>query len=236
MADVNGGALSFTSVMDNRQMNAAIEETLRRVQGFSNAVVGSGDAMDKTTQEIVESINIQRQVIQKLENTVSELNAKINEVQPGAAQDMLIEQANAARAELEEEKKGMIALITELNNLQRANDMAASSVEGIRDSLVKIADACAIQEDALSQLNLEYENVTKQMGTAFKAGNDNNIVPCVTALKQSRVKSQPANPCWANCANNQTHWMMKQAGWNMHERRRKTLRKPMFRCVNKSVP
>ncbi len=173
MADVNGGALSFTSVMDNRQMNAAIEETLRRVQGFSNAVVGSGDAMDKTTQEIVESINIQRQVIQKLENTVSELNAKINEVQPGAAQDMLIEQANAARAELEEEKKGMIALITELNNLQRANDMAASSVEGIRDSLVKIADACAIQEDALSQLNLEYENVTKQMGTAFKAGNDN---------------------------------------------------------------
>ena len=47
MADVNGGALSFTSIMDNDQMNAAIEETLRRVQGFSDAVVGSGDTMDK---------------------------------------------------------------------------------------------------------------------------------------------------------------------------------------------
>lgn len=173
MADVNGGALSFTSVMDNNQMNAAIEETLRRVQGFSSAVVGSGDAMDKTTQEIVESINIQRQVIQKLENTVSELNAKINEVQPGATQDMLIEQANSARAELEDEKKGMVALITELNNLQRANAGAASSAEGIRASLVQIADACAIHEDALAQLNSEYENVTKQMGAAFKAGNDN---------------------------------------------------------------
>ena len=73
MADVNGGALSFSSVLDNDQMNAAIEETLRRVQGFSNAVVGSGDVMDKTTQEIVESINIQKQVIQNLENTVAEL-------------------------------------------------------------------------------------------------------------------------------------------------------------------
>ena len=67
MADVNGGALSFTSVMDNEKMNAAIEETLRRVQGFSDAVVGSGDAMDKTTQEIVESINIQKRVINELD-------------------------------------------------------------------------------------------------------------------------------------------------------------------------
>ena len=129
MADVNGGALSFSSVLDNDQMNAAIEETLRRVQGFSNAVVGSGDVMDKTTQEIVESINVQKQVIQNLENTVAELNAKINELQPGAAQDALIEQANAARAELEDEKQGMVALITELNNLQRANAGAASSAE-----------------------------------------------------------------------------------------------------------
>ena len=173
MADVNGGALSFTSVMDNDKMNAAIEETLRRVQGFSDAVVGSGDAMDKTTQEIVESINIQKRVINELENTVAELNAKINSVEPGAAQDALIEQANAARAELEGEKQGMVALINELNNLQRANAGVAATQEEIRAGLGQIGAACEMHETALASLKNEYAKISAQMNTALKSGNDN---------------------------------------------------------------
>lgn len=53
MAEIDGGSLSFKSVMDNDQLNSAIDETLRRVQGFSDAVVGSGDVMDKTTNEMI---------------------------------------------------------------------------------------------------------------------------------------------------------------------------------------
>lgn len=173
MADVNGGALSFTSVMDNEKMNAAIEETLRRVQGFSDAVVGSGDAMDKTTQEIVESINIQKRVINELENTVAELNAKINSVEPGAAQNALIEQANAVRAELEGEKQGMVALINELNNLQRANAGVATTQEEIRAGLGQIGAACEMHETALASLKDEYAKISAQMNTALKSGNDN---------------------------------------------------------------
>ena len=173
MADVNGGALSFTSVMDNEKMNAAIEETLRRVQGFSDAVVGSGDAMDKTTQEIVESINIQKRVINELENTVAELNAKINSVEPGAAQDALIEQANAVRAELDGEKQGMVALINELNNLQRANAGVATTQEEIRAGLGQIGAACEMHETALASLRDEYAKISAQMNTALKSGNDN---------------------------------------------------------------
>ena len=173
MADVNGGALSFTSVMDNEKMNAAIEETLRRVQGFSDAVVGSGDAMDKTTQEIVESINIQKRVINELENTVAELNAKINSVEPGAAQDALIEQANAVRAELDGEKQGMVALINELNNLQRANAGVAATQEEIRAGLGQIGAACEMHETALASLENEYAKISSQMNTALKSGNDN---------------------------------------------------------------
>lgn len=173
MADVNGGALSFTSVMDNEKMNAAIEETLRRVQGFSDAVVGSGDAMDKTTQEIVESINIQKRVINELENTVAELNAKINSVEPGAAQDALIEQANAVRAELDGEKQGMVALINELNNLQRANAGVAATQEEIRAGLGQIGAACEMHETALASLKDEYAKISAQMNTALKSGNDN---------------------------------------------------------------
>lgn len=173
MADVNGGALYFTSVMDNEKMNAAIEETLRRVQGFSDAVVGSGDAMDKTTQEIVESINIQKRVINELENTVAELNAKINSVEPGAAQDALIEQANAVRAELDGEKQGMVALINELNNLQRANAGVAATQEEIRAGLGQIGAACEMHETALASLEDEYAKISAQMNTALKSGNDN---------------------------------------------------------------
>lgn len=173
MADVNGGALSFTSIMDNDQMNAAIEETLRRVQGFSDAVVGSGDTMDNTTQEIVESIQIQKRVIEELEKTVADLNERINSVEPGTAQDALIEQANAARAELDGEKQGMVALINELNNLQRANEGAASASEDIRNGLSKIGAACEMHENAIAALKKEYEQITQTMNGALKSGNDN---------------------------------------------------------------
>ena len=173
MADVNGGALSFTSIMDNDQMNAAIEETLRRVQGFSDAVVGSGDTMDNTTQEIVESIQIQKRVIEELEKTVADLNERINSVEPGTAQDALIEQANAARAELDGEKQGMVTLINELNNLQRANEGAASASEDIRNGLSQIGAACEMHENAIAALKKEYEQITQTMNGALKSGNDN---------------------------------------------------------------
>ena len=173
MADVNGGALSFTSIMDNDQLNAAIEETLRRVQGFSDAVVGSGDTMDNTTQEIVESIQIQKRVIEELEKTVADLNERINSVEPGTAQDALIEQANAARTELDGEKQGMVALINELNNLQRANAGAASASEDIRNGLSQIGAACEMHENAIAALKKEYEQITQTMNGALKSGNDN---------------------------------------------------------------
>ena len=173
MADVNGGALSFTSIMDNDQMNAAIEETLRRVQGFSDAVVGSGDTMDNTTQEIVESIQIQKRVIEELEKTVADLNERINSVEPGTAQDALIEQANAARVELDGEKQGMVALINELNNLQRANEGAASASEDIRNGLSQIGAACEMHENAIAALKKEYEQITQTMNGSLKSGNDN---------------------------------------------------------------
>lgn len=173
MADVNGGALSFTSIMDNDQMNAAIEETLRRVQGFSDAVVGSGDTMDNTTQEIVESIQIQKRVIEELEKTVADLNERINSVEPGTAQDALIEQANEARAELDGEKQGMVALINELNNLQRANEGAASASEDIRNGLSQIGAACKMHENAIAALKKEYKQITQTMNGALKSGNDN---------------------------------------------------------------
>lgn len=56
MANIGGGALSFKSVMENDQMNKAIEETLRRVQGLSDATVAGGKQMDKAFMQTTDGI------------------------------------------------------------------------------------------------------------------------------------------------------------------------------------
>jgi hypothetical protein len=46
MAEIDSGALSFKSVMDNEQINAAIKETLRRIQGLSDGTAAGMDKVD----------------------------------------------------------------------------------------------------------------------------------------------------------------------------------------------
>ena len=174
MAEIDGGALSFKSVLDNDQLNAAIDETLRRVQGFSDAVVGSGDVMDKTTQEMVECIEIQRKVIQDLENSYNDLTAKINAIEPGDAQNQLIEQANSVKQELDAEKQGLVDLMNELNNLQRTTSGAASSLDQIRVTLGQIGAACEEHEQAIAKLSAEYDRVSHAASDAFMSGRDDD--------------------------------------------------------------
>lgn len=186
MAEIDGGALSFKSIMDNDQLNGAIEETLRRVQGFSDAVVGSGDAMDSTTKEMVECIEIQKKVIQDLETTISELNARIDSIEPGDAQNVLIEQANAARQELEAERKGLADLESQLNTVQQANAGAAMSFEQVRATLGEIGAACEVHEKALASLETEYDRLGAEMGKAYMSGRDEEY----NALKQQQAAIQ----------------------------------------------
>lgn len=186
MAEIDGGALSFKSVMDNDQLNGAIEETLRRVQGFSDAVVGTGDVMDSTTKEMVECIEIQKKVIHDLETTVSELNARIDSIEPGDAQNVLIEQANAARQELEAERKGLADLESQLNSTQKANAGAAMSFEQIRTTLGEIGAACEIHEKALASLETEYDRLGAEMSKAYMSGRDKEYI----ALKQQQAAIQ----------------------------------------------
>lgn len=174
MAEIDGGSLSFKSILDNGQLNAAIDETLRRVQGFSNAVAGSGDVMDKTTQEIVECIEIQRKVIQDLENSYNDLTAKINAIEPGEAQNQLIEQANSVKQELDAEKQGLVDLMNELNNLQRTTSGAASSLDQIRVTLGQIGAACEEHEQAIAKLSAEYDRVSHAASDAFMSGRDDD--------------------------------------------------------------
>jgi predicted nucleic acid-binding Zn-ribbon protein len=172
MAEIDGGALSFKSIMDNDQLNAAINETMRRVQGFSDAVVGSGDVMDKTTQEIVECIEIQKKVVQDLETTYSDLNAKVNGIEPGDAQDALINEAKQVKQELDAERQGLVSLMNELANLQATNIGVSGSIEQIRTTLGQIGSACQTHEQEIAKLEEEYNRLGSKMGDAFMSGRD----------------------------------------------------------------
>lgn len=174
MAEIDGGSLSFKSILDNGQLNAAIDETLWRVQGFSNAVAGSGDVMDKTTQEIVECIEIQRKVIQDLENSYNDLTAKINAIEPGEAQNVLMTQANAVKQELDSERKGLVALMNELNNLQGVASNASMGLTNIRSTLGQIGAACEEHEQEISRLSAEYDRVSRAASDAFMSGRDDD--------------------------------------------------------------
>ena len=172
MAEISGGGMSFTSTMDNSQLDKAVEETLRRLQGLSEGAVAVGDAMDSTTAELVEQINIQKKVIQDLESSYNDLNDKINSIEPGTAQDVLIEQANAVKQELEGERQGMVELTNQLANWQSANTVATSSLENIRSTLSTIGAACEMNENAIASLEDEYLSLNKAMDKAFGSGND----------------------------------------------------------------
>ncbi len=174
MAEIDGGALSFKSIMDNDQLNMAIDETLRRVQGFSDAVVGSGDVMDRTTQEMVECIEIQRKVVRDLENKYSDLNAKINAIEPGDAQEILMSEAIAVKQELNAEKKALTALTVELNNLQSTNVRCAMSFDQIRTTLGQIGAACEEHEREIASLSEEYDRLSKAASDAFMSGHDDD--------------------------------------------------------------
>ena len=163
MAEINNGTLSFKSILDNGQLNAAIDETLRRVQGFSNAVAG-----------IVECIEIQRKVIQGLEDSYNDLTAKINAIEPGEAQNQLIVEANEVKKELDAEKQGLVELMNELNILQKVSSGAASSLDQIRSTLGQIGAACGEHEQAIAKLSAEYDRVSHAASDAFMSGRDDD--------------------------------------------------------------
>lgn len=78
MSDISGNGLSFKSTMDNEQMNAAIEETLRRVQGFSDATVAGGAAIDAAFDGTANSI---RQALSQIGDACASHEAEIAQLQ-----------------------------------------------------------------------------------------------------------------------------------------------------------
>lgn len=139
MADIDGGALSFKSVMDNDQMNAAIEETLRRVQGLSDGTVAGGKAMDnafKTTADNIRkalgdigtAIETHESELQRLESEYQDLGHKASKAFMSGRDDeyrAITQQQMAIAGEITMRKR----LINELQEQSNKLEDAASKME-----------------------------------------------------------------------------------------------------------
>ena len=172
MADVNGGSLLFTASLSNEQLNAAVEETLRRVQGLSDGFVGAGTVMDSTTQKMVNCVQMQQSTIQSLQSNVSELDAKIASMQPGDAQMQLINQAKQTKAELDAEKQSLTELLNTLNAWKSSNSASAQSLSQLRTALGQIGEASETQVQAINRLKSEYTSLQSKIGVEFANGRD----------------------------------------------------------------
>lgn len=176
MADISGGALSFRSNLDNDQLNSAIEETMRRIQGMSDAVVGSGETMDATTAEVVECIEVQKRVIEELEETVESLNRKMQETEPSDAQDAIAIQAEKARKELLAEQEALQMLEKELQNLRATNSVISATAGDIENTFRQIDEMYSIHTSAVKELESDYAKLAEMADKAFMSGNDEEYV------------------------------------------------------------
>lgn len=190
--NIEGGALEFESLLNNDKLDKAIEESRKRIQGFSDAVVGAGDTMDETTKEIVECIEIQEKVIEKLEEDVQMLDAQLENLGPGQGQQDLIDQANKARQELQEEKEALVVLEKELHNsvsatqeFGQAFNLSAVEIEQAFQMIDQMTDT---HKAVLKQLEAEYQCLGEAASQAFNKGDDDEF-RALTA-KQDAIKGE----------------------------------------------
>ncbi len=165
MAEIDGGGLHFKSVMDNDQMNAAIEETLRRVQGLSDGTVTGGKAMDnafnttadnirKTLSDIGTAIYTHEQELQSLESEYESLGAQASKAFMSGRDDefrAITQQQNAVQGEITVRKK----LIKELQEQSSKLDDVASKMEEAKRKAEENANAQVSMRARIRELKEE---------------------------------------------------------------------------------
>ena len=132
------GALHFESSLDNDKLNKAIDETKRRIQGFSDETVKGGQKVDDTFRITAENIKIQKDVIAKLEGELKKLNAELDKMAPGKAQAELKSQAAEVAAELDAERKALTMLEAEVKKNEQAQISFRTQLRNAREELIRM--------------------------------------------------------------------------------------------------
>jgi len=163
------GALHFESSLDNDKLNKAIDETKRRIQGFSDETVKGGQKVDDTFRITAENIKIQKDVIAKLEGELKKLNAEIDKMAPGKAQQELRQEAAKVTAELDGERKALTMLEAEVKQNEKAQVSFRTQLRNAREELIAMEQAGLRGSEAYKKMQQEvgrlqdaYDDATQQ--------------------------------------------------------------------------
>ena len=165
MAEIDGGALFFKSVMDNAQINTAIEETLRRVQGLSDGTVAGGKKMDAAfdatadnirgaLRQIGAAIETHEQALQRLQSDYKELGQKASAAFSAGRDDeyrAITQQQTAIRGEITMRER----LIKELRDQSNELENVAQKQEENRQKVEENANAQVSMRSRIKALREE---------------------------------------------------------------------------------
>ena len=172
MADVDNGALSFSALLDNSQLDAATEETLRRVMGLTDATVLGGEKMERAFNATAESI---RSALKQIGVACAEHEEKIESLE--AEYKRLGSEASAAFMQGREDEVRRIkeqqaviqgeitvrkACLKELREYSDVLENAATKQEEHRQKIEENANAAESMRTRIKELKEEMMSLVDQ--------------------------------------------------------------------------
>lgn len=172
MADIDNGALSFKSELDNSQLDGAVEETLRRVQGLTDATVNGGKKMDEafslTAQSIRDKIGEIGAACESHEQAIADLEAKYQELGRKASEafaagrdeeyQKIEEQKTAVQGEIEVRHR----LLRELRDCSDALEEQAGKMEEHAQKVKENAENAQSMRSRIKELKEEMMQLADQ--------------------------------------------------------------------------
>lgn len=185
MAEIEGGGLHFKASLDNEKMNAAIDETMRRIQGLSDGTVAGGKKMDaafySTAEEIRNALSQIGAACELHETELQKLEAEYQRLgqQAGAAfekgrdeeYNAITQQQAAIKGEIVVREKELQTLREQSNALENlaqkqeenANTQVSmrTRIRELREEMMRLVDqGIDEQSDAYQRLKNELGRLT----------------------------------------------------------------------------
>ena len=160
MADVDNGALSFSALLDNSQLDAATEETLRRVMGLTDATVLGGEKMERAFNATAESI---RSALKQIGVACAEHEEKIESLE--AEYKRLGSEASAAFMQGREDEVRRIK--EQQAVIQGEITVRKACLKELREYSDVLEDAATKQEEHRQKVE-ENANAAESMRTRIK--------------------------------------------------------------------
>ena len=160
MADVDNGALSFSALLDNSQLDAATEETLRRVMGLTDATVLGGEKMERAFNATAESI---RSALKQIGVACAEHEEKIESLE--AEYKRLGSEASAAFMQGREDEVRRIK--EQQAVIQGEITVRKACLKELREYSDVLEDAATKQEEHRKKIE-ENANAAESMRTRIK--------------------------------------------------------------------